>query len=521
MFESIGEIMLPVDNNIREAILEAKGNIVISASAGTGKTHTTIQRIIRDAEKNSNYQTFAAITFTRKAAKDISKRLGPNKGEGFVGTNDNFIWLEIIQPFMYDFYGPEYKIKINPDFSDDNQVTTYEQGVTKIKNTQLMCKYRDVKKNFAFQLALKILVGSDAARRYIKAKYYRLYIDEYQDSDEDMHNLFMYLVDNLEVPLFVVGDSKQSIYGWRGAYSIGFTGLFEKPSFEKFDLFHNFRSNKAIQNYSNIFMPSVRKYYVEHDFSGEVELKAYSNESEILNYISEWIDSENKCAFLNFSNSEAELWSAKLNKLGIPFVYLASSPLDYANLESTHIWIARAIAHFILKKLYSEYDFMDEIPMPGLYKITDLKKILYKIKDSLGDYNSFKEQSVNLYNHLGYIDDIQKIESEIEKLFEVVNDDKYIPTYNQEEYKLTSGTIHSSKGLEYKQVIINAKDYDLSRQDIRYLHYVAITRPEEKLLIIASEYSIERYKGYIEKAIIRTRELGITIDMNNVIRIIE
>jgi len=92
--------MLPVDKDIRDQILSQEGNIVISASAGTGKTYITIQRIIKDIEKNKSYQTFAAITFTRKAAKEISNRLGPQKSEGFVGTNDNFIWKEIIQPFM-------------------------------------------------------------------------------------------------------------------------------------------------------------------------------------------------------------------------------------------------------------------------------------------------------------------------------------------------------------------------------------------------------------------------------------
>ena len=50
----------------------------------------------------------------------------------------------------------------------------------------------------------------------MKAKYYRIYIDEYQDSDRDMHNLFMYICKKLEIPLFIVGDLKQSIYGWRG-----------------------------------------------------------------------------------------------------------------------------------------------------------------------------------------------------------------------------------------------------------------------------------------------------------------
>ncbi|RKJ48335.1 hypothetical protein D7X25_20935 [bacterium 1XD42-8] len=33
-----------------------------------------------------------------------------------------------------------------------------------------------------------------------------------------MHKLFMYLCDTLKIETFVVGDEKQSIYIWRGAY---------------------------------------------------------------------------------------------------------------------------------------------------------------------------------------------------------------------------------------------------------------------------------------------------------------
>lgn len=521
MSESVGGFMLPLDKDIRDDILNEEGNIVISASAGTGKTYTTIQRIIQDAEKNKSYQTFAAITFTRKAAKEISNRLGPNKSEGFVGTNDNFILIEIIRPFMYDAYSKEFKIEIKPDFSDENQISNFDEGVKKITDTQLMCKYDDNHKNFAFQLALKILENSSSARRFMKAKYYRIYIDEYQDSDVDMHAFFMYLSDKLEIPLFIVGDSKQSIYGWRGAYSDGFTGLFTKPTFKLFNLWHNFRSNKVIQNYSNIFMKSVRNHYQETDFNDEIIAYKFGNNGEAVDYISKWIDVNKKCAFLNFSNKSAEQWSQRLNNVGIPFVYVPGSPLDNTNLESEHIWIARYVAHYLLQHRYSEYDFRDEIPMPEAYRVVDLKKMLNAIKETLHDEILFEESCIKLYGYLGYSEDLDKNKNEISILYGIVNDEKYIPTYNQDRYKLTSGTVHSSKGLEFEQVIINAQDYDLSREGIKFLHYVAISRPEERLLIITHNSFMDRYKSYINTAITRTRDLGITIEVEKVIRIIE
>ncbi|SDY96244.1 Superfamily I DNA or RNA helicase [Tindallia californiensis] len=514
--------MLPIDNDIREKVLTQEGNVVISASAGTGKTYTTVMRIKRDSKENKTFQTFAAITFTRKAAKEISNRLGPNRGDGFVGTNDNFVWSEIIQPFMYDIYGTDFKKDIKPDFSNENQISDFNEGVAKIQNTQFMCKYNDNKKNFAFQLALEIVKNSHSARRFMKAKYYRIYIDEYQDSDIDMHKFFMYLCDVLEIPLFIVGDAKQSIYGWRGAYSRGFTGLFEKERFTRFVLRHNFRSNKAIQNYSNIFMDSVREYYRPIDFNNEVILYKYTDKDDASYYIKEWLNLDEKCAMLNFSNDDAKSWCERLNATGLDFVYIPSSPLDYATMESEHIWIARSIANFILKHRYSEYDFRDEIPIPDDFKVFMLKTKLNIIKDSIEENEVFYGCCYSLYNYLGYDIVTEKIEYEVELLYDVVIDEKYVATYNQDRCKLTSGTIHSSKGLEFNQVIINAVNYDFERPDIKFLHYVAVSRPEERLLILAkNEYIKKRYLGHINHAVLSTSSLGFDIEIENVIKVIK
>ncbi|WP_197204579.1 UvrD-helicase domain-containing protein [Cytobacillus firmus] len=520
MCKNIGGIMLPLDKDVRDQILVNEGNIVISASAGTGKTHTTIQRIIRDIEKNNNYKTFAAITFTRKAAREIVNRLGINKGGGFVGTNDNFILSEIIQPFMYDFYGPNYKLEIKPDFNDENQIADFQEGIKKIEETQLMCKFIDNKKNFAFQLALIILKESHSARRYLKSKYYRIYIDEYQDSDVDMHNLFMYICDDLSIPLFIVGDTKQSIYRWRGAYSDGFEELTSKSNFKKFELWHNFRSNTIIQNYSNIFMESVRHHYRQSDFNNEIIAFEFNTDEEAANYINDWIDTSKKCAFLNFSNSNAEKWSKQLNGVNLPFVFIPGSPLDYSNLESEHIWVARCIANYELQNKYSEYDVMDEIPMPEAYRIIDLKKLLFRIKDSHNNFDLYEKNCMKLYEYLGYRDDIEKIKREIKTLFEVVNDDRFVPTYNQESYSLTCGTIHSSKGLEFEQVIINAGDFNMSRDGAIFLHYVAISRPEQRLLIIGEPFYFKRYLGYIQGAVKKTKDLGIDISIESIIKLV-
>ena len=50
---------------------------------------------------------------------------------------------------------------------------------------------------------------------------------------KDMHNLFMYICDVLKIDTFVVGDEKQSIYTWRGAYPQAFMSIWERSDFSR------------------------------------------------------------------------------------------------------------------------------------------------------------------------------------------------------------------------------------------------------------------------------------------------
>ncbi|MFR7644165.1 UvrD-helicase domain-containing protein [Eubacterium sp.] len=491
--------MQPIDYEIREKIIESEGNIVVSASAGTGKTYTTIQKIKYEIDKGHAYRTFAAITFTRKAAKEINNKAGINKSEGFIGTNDNFVLKEIIYPFMHDVYGREYKKELKPDFSNEKQIKDFDEGIKKIKDTGFVCKYSDNKKNFSFQLALNILKNSEAARLYMKAKYYRIYIDEYQDSDRDMHNLFMYICKELEIPLFIVGDLKQSIYGWRGGYVEGFRCILRDSEFHRYELKHNFRSVMAIQNYANIFMDDVRVDFRKINFHREVCCFAYKKIKYALAKLKNWINNNEGCAFLIRKKSDAIKWTEYMKNEGLSFMYIPNSPLDNSDLESEHIWISRQIASYILNDLYSEFDFYDEIPNSDAYNFSRVKRMLQNIENNVDCEEKFKEDCKKLYLFLGY-DENERVYNEINVLFDVISDQKYIPTYNSEQYEHIVTTIHGSKGLQYKQVIILADNYNLNNEEDCNLHYVAVTRPEQRLLVLCN-YTTHNGKLYCKKIV--------------------
>lgn len=172
---------------IQKEIVEESGNLIVRASAGTGKTHTMVSKIVYDIEYQHTHKVVAAITFTIKAANEIKERMTIDTADHFIGTNNSFAIEEIIKPFMKDVFGMEYKLDMSTDYS--TKVNTFAEGVVKIKDEQILCSYRNSKENFIFQLALDILKKSKACQLYLQAKYFKIYVDEYQDCDKDMHFL--------------------------------------------------------------------------------------------------------------------------------------------------------------------------------------------------------------------------------------------------------------------------------------------------------------------------------------------
>lgn len=244
---------------IQKEIVEESGNLIVRASAGTGKTHTMVSKIVYDIEYQHTHKVVAAITFTIKAANEIKERMTIDTADHFIGTNNSFAIEEIIKPFMKDVFGMEYKLDMSTDYS--TKVNTFAEGVVKIKDEQILCSYRNSKENFIFQLALDILKKSKACQLYLQAKYFKIYVDEYQDCDKDMHALFMYICEILRIDTFVVGDEKQSIYMWRGAYPKAFMSIWDRPDFSKKFMRDNFRSCQQIQNYSNLLCNETRDLY--------------------------------------------------------------------------------------------------------------------------------------------------------------------------------------------------------------------------------------------------------------------
>ena len=75
---------------VQEEIVHTPGNLIVKASAGTGKTQTMVRKIVEEINSNHTHKVIAAITFTIKAAQEIKDRLSVDIIQHFIGTNNSF-----------------------------------------------------------------------------------------------------------------------------------------------------------------------------------------------------------------------------------------------------------------------------------------------------------------------------------------------------------------------------------------------------------------------------------------------
>lgn len=463
---------------IQEKIVNTSGNLIVSASAGTGKTHTMVTKIAKEINDNRTHKVIAAITFTIKAAKEIKDRLSIDIVPHFIGTNNSFAIEEVIKPFMKDVYGADFDLDMSTDYSV--KVNTFHEAIEKLRNEGILCSYQDKKKNFIFDLAQNILEKSLACMLYLKAKYFKIYIDEYQDCDKSMHKFFMYLCDELNIETFIVGDEKQSIYIWRGAYPDAFKSIWNKENFKKIIMGENFRSCQQIQNYSNLLFEETRTLYKPTENLDNIVWLSATQTNWVTEVVSN-ISPEKKSALLRYSNDNAQIGASKLTTGGLKYVYIPPTPID--DITTDAAWLYTAIAKYFILKKYSAYDIISEIPVEGNEShktVSNVKKLLKKIEDNVGDERSFNLTVTALANYLGYDTNTEHIN----KLFQTISDNKFHTAFKSDEYKHIAITFHSSKGLEFEQVIIFAEDYPLSDMQSIYNHYVAVTRAKSKLIIV-------------------------------------
>ena len=507
MFEktSLGLNIVIIDQEMRDEILESNHpHYLISASAGSGRTTILAEKALSMVDKNliKPYQQIAMITFTRLATRQIKDKLTEllikkhddnNKYLKAIKviTTESFILSEVIKPFLRDAFGKDYPIEEDLVQDYNYRLDDFDNGLFNIKNNSVIGSYSERSNNFAYELGLEVLKRSINAQKYLKARFPVIMIDEYQDVDYGMHKLYMYLKNDLEIRLFVVGDIKQMLYGFRGADEGIMDSLKNDNEIRSYYLIHNFRSHSSIVNYSyQFFRQEIDIPYVPHE---ENRIRFYSDsnnlEACINRFISEDSSREDDTFAYLFARrgqwvTEKYYWEKK------GFIFIDRPPLDSGH--PNHDVLEPVLKLYFDPNQYNIYNMLDEMDIE--IKSSTVRKAEI-IKQHLDNDHS------KVWKVIEELTAKNLLEEEKERFLETL-DEKYSVNFVSDRPKRLALTIHSAKGLEFDHIFLNADSFYYYNTFLRQNHYVAITRPKKSLHIVKNE----KYKRHL------LYNLGIDID---------
>lgn len=252
----------------------------INAPAGTGKTHSIIEKII-NATRENPWANILCITFTKRAAKELKERVA-----GQVVINNEKIEIDTIHGFLSGYFKqyfslPEslklyfklYEEKILDEITkndkkglDDpkNKNISYLEKINKDKSIPLTLdiikenlsklEYDDSQFSNYYEGRLShddlVFFASNLVKEYsilqksIGEKYAYIFIDECQDTSSDILRLFYSVAERggSNVKLFLYGDKMQEIYD---NYDGSFEDEYGRMN-QSIKLTINYRSSKEI-----------------------------------------------------------------------------------------------------------------------------------------------------------------------------------------------------------------------------------------------------------------------------------
>lgn len=510
----------------QKLILDYEGNSVVIAAPGSGKTFVISEKIKRNLKSLLEHQGVIAISYTNKASTELKNRSlsnGEKPMSSFFGTIDKFNLSEIIIPFAKHFFGiPKVQIKITKLSSlskeEAENFDWFERNLTLEKlsdsNIELLKSYFLNGSIFIETigiLANYVYTNSIACQNYICARYKYIYIDEYQDSGFEQHQIFQ-KINFLNIKAMAVGDLNQSIYAFSGKDAKYLEELTKDKAFKYFKLDKNHRCHPSIINYSNYLLnPKTELIPTEQNliFFCRVE----GNEKAIANWLDKEINAvqkafkilkRNQIAILTRTTRTGEIINAELKE---PHKLSVSNELDM----NLNVW-SSIFSNLLYFGYNKNFKFIDVIEVFTSYdnfsnsNLEKLKNAKEKIENIFSASTLSKEELVaEFINVAKLIAPNSKNQESIDLLKSVLDNSIELKSYeptNENEVNIL--TLHKSKGLEYDFVFHldmyewifpnkqPGKNNDFNNtifgdwtQDLN-LHYVGITRARKGCCLLSS-----------------------------------
>ena len=199
----------------KQIVNTTANKVVVIASAASGKTAVLVERVRYLLDIGVEPKEIVLITFTNAAAEELAERLNHPKGV-FIGT-----------------------------------IHSYANYLLLSNGTET----QDLLENEQFDRLFKRIKHHPECIKPVE----HLLLDESQDSNE-LH--FEFLLDMINPKNYlIVGDHKQSIYRWNGAYPDYLINLSKQDDVTTYDLNQNYRNASSILTFAkNIIMVAGYDY---------------------------------------------------------------------------------------------------------------------------------------------------------------------------------------------------------------------------------------------------------------------
>jgi DNA helicase-2/ATP-dependent DNA helicase PcrA len=565
-----------------QAVTSQADRLLVLAGAGSGKTRVLVHRIAwLIQEQHLSPHNILAVTFTNKAAAEMRNRieslLHTPSGSMWVGTFHGIAhrllrmhWQDVGLPQNFQIVDSDDQLRLvkrimrqmelddsrwpprqaqafinsskdeglRPDHMDDYGDIYQKTLIDVYRQYQEACE-RGGMLDFA-ELLLRsheLWLQNPKLLAHYQQRFRHILVDEFQDTNRVQY-AWLQVLSGQQVPITIVGDDDQSIYGWRGARIENIRSFGDDfGRTEVVRLEQNYRSTSMILNAANgVIINNSDRLGKQLWTSGEegepISVYAGFNEVDEARFVAERIQQglqqglkRSDMAILYRSNAQSRVLEEAMLRASIPYrIYGGHRFFERAEIKNALSYL-RLMCH---RDDDAAFERVVNTPNRGLgdkslHEFLGMIEQLDQETRGLG----LSEQAERAIDASGLIPFHQnekgdRGEARVENLKELISATREFEINAEEESAslaafldhaaLEAGdtqaqadedcvqmmTLHSAKGLEFPVVFMAGVEEglfpsmksadDLSRmEEERRLAYVGITRAMKKLFITYAE----------------------------------